>query len=522
VLVATGRSSAAQADRTALLTEIEATWRVGDFTRLGQLCQNYLGGVLDQDGAAAAFPLAGLAASEIIAGRNADAFGHLRKAFTNLIQDSCRKRIGFFQPAYLTAMMLLGTVPENRSPLFQAVMKDLLDSLESSPPASKDHSEMTRGMIIAIASNLTSRCLADGDMAGARAYADKAMALSPPVEPDRQTLRGDLSCGCILFSYSTMAGNFSGSVKDELVRTSRIQCFHPQRAMALFAAISVDSLSGDSDRLRQTAFAAEDLLDRGAPTGSFRDNGVLREMLEKALDSVRQSFPGYWPAPAAPESLSLAEVEGDPVLGEGRAVVLTRKWKKDSDYGLTGTSYFIEIKARLPVSEVDRSPEGIWWVYRLEKGQLRGGGKVHGYKSSAPKRAGAMSDFHSISRLTEGLNLSGAWNSERDTDAKAKATALAEALTPCFISRELIGLDFEGLPPHRLALFMEGIPWVGMSTRLLRLNLREALTEGSENFYKLPELESLSSAEEEFTINSVFCDIKIRDRKVTGIQARKP
>lgn len=44
-------------------------------------------------------------------------------------------------------------------------------------------------------------------------------------------------------------------------------------------------------------------------------------------------------------------------------------------------------------------------------------------------------------------------------------------LGPVYVSQELLGPDFEDLPPHRQKLFRQGLPWVGMSARLMRINM---------------------------------------------------
>lgn len=529
-LMGVALQAAPQAGQEQLSAEIEKAWAAGDFPRLGKLSKALLDSLPDPDNAESAFPLTGLAASELAGGRNAEAFRHFRLAFTNLIQDSCRKQTAYFQQAWGMSALFLSEAPRNRIPVFRGLMEDILASLESSPPSDvNDLTEMTRGVIIAIASTLSFRCLTDGDIAGAAAWADKAVALAPPVEPDRKTLQGEYSCGCIYFRYTDFipspqgGGAFLGLARDDVFRMSRVLCLHPQRAMALWAACSADLASGDKAKLRQRAYDIEDLLDRSAPTGSLRRSEMIQEALAKTLDAVRARFPEFWPAPALESGqATLAEADARPDVGKGRAFVDTKKWKESRD-GFKGTSYYVRVEALVPAAEDGQLPTGRWWVYRVVDGRLRIFGKVEYNVTGPPKRAGTSLEFTTIERLAEGPRFSGVFNTERDAGAKGQAEALAASLSPCYISRRLIDPDYEGLLPHRRQLFLDGLPWVGMPARLLRLNTRFVRGEDPErSLHRFMELDGRPGGwapGEEFTIADYLWSVKIRDRRVVAVTA---
>jgi hypothetical protein len=453
-----------QADRAPLRAAVEKAWNSRDFIGLEKFSRQLLDSLPDPDGAEAAYPLAALATAEIVSGRPDDATEHLNRAFKNLIQASCKTQTYYFRQANATVAMILVSIPKERQPLFRDTLVRVLGFLYSFPLPGD--AEITRGVRIAVISGLSLLCQATGQNVAARAYADEALDGAPEVEPRMSALTSEYSCGCIkgLFYIPPRVMEYSADDEhNEQVRAARVRCTHPQRAMALVAALNVALSSGDAVRLRKTAFAIEELLDRSAPTGSLLEYPELADGLQKWLEAAHRDRPGLWPVPKVSPPLALADAEADPALGKGSAYVKKRVNKAGT---YTYRSWRIHLRTERPKSGADESPVGTWWLYRWRDGALRIVGRA--VCEAPPKRTKDPLDLW-VQRLALETFWTGNFFQEQN---KTEADTAAKDLGTVFVARNIIGIDFDALPRHRLDMFEKGLPWAGMPQRLALISLQ--------------------------------------------------
>jgi hypothetical protein len=149
------------------------------------------------------------------------------------------------------------------------------------------------------------------------------------------------------------------------------------------------------------------------------------------------------------------------------------------------------------------SADQSWWLYRWEDGQLRIVGRARIWKQSKN-----LNDTGEL--IVERLALGNLWSTTAFF-AKYETEKTFDLLGPVYCSQELLRADFEGLPAHRLQLFREGLPWIGMSERLIRINMRscsKAILEwekGANNF------------QDEQTIACNMWKVTLREGRITAI-----
>lgn len=466
---ASGLPATGQADRSRLFTDIEEALNASDFAEVGRLGRQLLDATPDPAGPEAAFALASIAASEIVAGRNADAFGNLRRAYVNLIQASCRDQKYYFRPAYGIAGTLATRLPQAKLPLVRAVLEDVCNSIGTPEWTTGSLSRMAKGMRVAIASVLSTLCLVLGDAPAAEDFANAALYAAPAIEPGRDTLREPYSCGCIKGPSSQEPADRGWMTAErfhnEEVRANRVLCGHPLNAMALLAVIQAAAASTDPRRLGNAARDVEELLDRSEYTGSLLDYPEITKALGERLEAVRRSHPELWPPPKVSRPVSIAEVETDPALSPGTTVVVREFSKISKNY--TIKRWYLHVRAQRPPKEKESRVIGTWWIYRWEDGALRLAGRA--VCNAYPAMSADPLDLR-IERLTFRDQY---WSgSVGEFEYKKKVLdKVAQTLGRFFVSLELLGADVDELSEHRRDMFSHGLPWLGMPQKLVLLSM---------------------------------------------------
>lgn len=456
-----------QTDVNQQLAEVLKAWEARDFTRVEAAGLTYLAAMGDFASAPAVAALSLVSGAETVAGRLKAAAMHLAQGFESLVQYSCVNQVYPHRLAGVTIGQLLRDLPPRSRPNLEVVMSQVWEGLARKGRESGPRAEMYRGLATMAAAGLASLYLMVGDTATARSFAGEAWISAPPAEiyPAEiyQIATSSTICGCIRMKSRTeflRPGDFR--FEDhfrEYVRELTYGCFHLPRAWALTAALAVYIQVNDTDRIRRTAYALEDLRDRSLTTGSLDGDPYIRGQVDATYELVKKRYAHLWPAPETVPPVLLSEAENDPRLGKtGPPYVGKRKGQ-----GSTLTERLILLKATPPAGMDRAAPEQPWWLYRLGKGQLRVVGRAKTWKA-------AKNSEHQWELRVERLALGDLWSTDGFfADFKTKRTL--ELLGPVFVSQELLGLDFQGLPPHRLQLFKEGLPWVGMSERLMRVNM---------------------------------------------------
>jgi hypothetical protein len=305
-------------------------------------------------------------------------------------------------------------------------------------------------------------------------------------------------CGCIRIQpfNDFWSGPSDSRIENYIsyIRAKTHRFTHRPRALALLAGIEIFMKTGDDTRLRRAAAALEELRDRSLTTGSLNILPWLKEDIDKLYAKLKEQYPQIWPAPLTHPPISPAEADGDPRLGK-TGPAFTRKYvnryggdsgkKYSFDYWpiLLRTSIpaqpgkipsdrpwiIYSVNEQRPLNATPQAGAGRvavdrpWWLYALEDGQLRVVGRALAWS------AGKQPDSPWELRV-ENLALGDLWSVAAILDKDDTQVPL-KVLGPVYASQELLGPDFEDLPPHRQKMFLQGLPWIGMSARLLRVNL---------------------------------------------------
>jgi hypothetical protein len=488
-----------QADFERLAAEIEKAWQAKDFPRVEADSRKLLAAMPRLDSPEAVGILFYLSASETVAGRVKDAGAHLDQALENLALYSCRTQLFPYDLAGRIVSQSLYELPPGSRPHLQVVWNQAWENLarkgrETGPPIN-----IYRGLATILASGLASLYQLSGAPSVAASYAGEALRTAPPVEIYDIPTESETICGC--YKIETFK-QFLEHAPDsegyhEYVRTMFHLCSLPPRAWALLSAVSVYMQTNDLKRLRETAMELEDLHDRSLTTRSLESHNALSRQIDEVLALLKKKYPQFWQVPSGSGPSSLAEVESHPSLGR-TGPPFVKKFKDGS-----WTYWRILLEATLPPSMDRTVTDQPWWLYRWEEGRLRVVGRARTFKGS--KRPKDTWELH-----VERLALGSYWY-VGSCSSEYIAGDARDLLGPVFCSRELLGSDVEALPAHRVQLFREGLPWTGMSERLMRINMRSCT--------KVMVKQNLWPRDffEEQTIDCALGRVKLRGGRIVGI-----
>ena len=488
----------AQGDLKGLETEIGQAWKGRDFPRVVAAGHKYLAVVADPDSFEQMVTFLYISGAETVAGRTDDAAGHLDRVVDYIVRATCQTQAPQHEALTTLLAILLQDMPASSRGNMQVMLVKVWDDVSAKGRASDPYAGTYHGFSTLIAAGLAQLYFLSGAESQAKSFAGEAVVSAPPVEVTEIPYGGENVCGCIRTLNSPYFLSRSSELEvDDYVAyiRGRIHRFtHPPRAMALGTALEIFMKTKDTERLRRAAFALEELRDRSLTTGSLNGWPSLNERVESLYKQLKERYADLWPPPRVTTAISRDEADRDPRLGRS-GPPYTRKHVNRYG-GESGKKYSFDywpilLKTTLPVqagkipadkpwikyaeesgrpanattaSVPGRAVAGSpWWLYTLEEGRLRVVGRAKTWN------AGQRPDDPWELRV-ERLALGNLWSVDA-TLHKEESREPLELLGPVYVSQELLGPDFEDLPPHRQKLFLQGLPWVGMSARLMRVNI---------------------------------------------------
>jgi hypothetical protein len=487
-----------QEDTTQLKAEIAKAWEARDFPRVEVAGGKYLAAMAKPDSPEHIVTLFCISGAETVAGRIDEAVKHLDQVLECVVRLTCQAQ----SPQHLVLAGLIFNFLQNMPPGSRGNMQVMLvkvwEAVSEKGRGRGPYASLYQGFSTMIAAGLARLYYLSGADSVARSFAGEAILSAPPAEVNEMPYTSDTVCGCIKIQTSNdfLTSSDDRRVDDYIAyaRGGMHRFTHPPRALALVTGLEIFMKTKDTERLRRAAFALEELRDRSLTTGSLNDWPWLNEQINAQYKLMKEQYAHLWPAPKVFPAVSAAEADSDPRLGK---TVPPYARKHVSRYGgESGKDYSCDywpilLKTTVPAKAgkipTDRpwvryAPEGgrppnattpygaggavadsPWWLYVLEEGRLRVVGRAETWN------AGTRPEDPWELRVQR-LALGNLWSVEVILDKRESREPL-KLLGPVYVSQELLGPDFEDLPPHRQKLFRQGLPWVGMSSRLMRINL---------------------------------------------------